>query len=184
MEKRDSTLDLKIRRKIYNHIRDFPGLHERELSRRLKIPLSTLDYHLHYLNRRNLITTNQEGQNICYYIVGNISSVDKKILTLLRQKMARKIIIFLILNNYSNNKEICDHIGLPSNTVSFHLNKLVKLRIIDRTKNGREMIYSIKNPDHISDLIIIYRKSFVDDAVDRFVDTWFKLNQNNIKKKD
>ena len=184
MEKRDSTLDLKIRRKIYNHIRYYPGLHERELSRRLKIPLSTLDYHLHYLKRRGLITTNTEKQNIRYYIVGHISAIDKKILSALRQKMSRKIIIFLLLNNNSSNKDICDHIGLPSNTVSFHLNKLVKLNLIDRNKTGREMIYSTKNPGYISDLIIVYRKSFVDDAVDRFVDTWFKIHPEHIKKKD
>ena len=184
MDKRDSTLELNIRRKIYTHIKKHPGLHERELSRQLKIPLSTLDYHLHYLSKRNLIAKNIEGKQSCYYIVGRVGTVEKKLLSILRQKMSRRIIIFLILNNFSNNKDICNHLGLASNTESFHLNKLVKLDFIDRSKMGREMIYSIKNPEYISDLLVVYQKSFLDDAVDRFVDTWSGLNPKQISKKD
>lgn len=183
MQRDGSTLDLKIRRKIYNHIKDHPGLHERELSRQLNIPISTLDYHLHHLKKRELITTNSEGYNISYYIVGHISKFDKKIISILRQQLPRQIIIFLLINKYSTNKDICNHLTLPSNAVSFHLNKLVKLDLIDRNKIGREMIYSIINQENISDLIIIYRKSFLDDAVDRFVDTWLKLHPKHIRKK-
>lgn len=49
----EQALDLEIRRKIYNHIVNSPGLYERELSRALNIPLSTLDYHLYYLKKES-----------------------------------------------------------------------------------------------------------------------------------
>ena len=44
-------LKLETRRKIYTHILKAPGLHEREISRVLNIPLSTLDYHIQFLNK-------------------------------------------------------------------------------------------------------------------------------------
>ena len=46
---RSEILNLENRRKIYNYIRDNPGLHLRELSRRLNIAYYNLDYHIRYL---------------------------------------------------------------------------------------------------------------------------------------
>lgn len=49
---KEDSLALETRRKIYNLILNYPGLHEREIARKLNLSLSTLDYHLHYLEKR------------------------------------------------------------------------------------------------------------------------------------
>ena len=63
----DLVLKLEIRKKIYNHILNYPGIHERQISRDLEIPLSTVDYHLYFLKKRNLISAIKTEGYVRYY---------------------------------------------------------------------------------------------------------------------
>lgn len=176
MGKKEKGLELKTRRAIYYHILKNPGLHEREIARQLDMPLSTLDYHLYYLKKRELIHAKSDGHYTLYYITGKIGARDKLILACLRQNVPRRVVIYLLLNKFCTHKELCTHLDLAPSTTSFHLKKLVEKNIINRKEIGRETVFSVIEPDHISDLIISYKKSFLDDAVDRFVDTWLELH--------
>lgn len=178
----NDVLDLDIRRKIYNYILKSPGLHEREISRELNIALSTLDYHLYYLKKRNLLRSILDGRYTRYYVAGDVGSKDKKLIAVLRQPSVRKIILFLLLHPHSSHKAVCKDLGLSPSTTSFHLNKLVDLEIASRLKIGKETSYNMKEPEYVSDLLITYKKSFLDKAVDQFVDTWFELHPKYIKK--
>jgi predicted transcriptional regulator len=175
-------IELEIRRKIYNYIVKYPGLHVRELSRALNIPLSTLDYHLYFLRRRNLIQDQSDGRYTRYYAVGTLGIGDKGALAMLRQTIPRKIIMFLLLYPRSFHREISNHLGLAPSTTTFHLRKLVELHVVKRIKIGRETHYQVREPEMISDLLIVYQRSFLDTAVDRFIDTWLELNPKYIRK--
>ena len=175
-------LKLETRRKIYTHILKAPGLHEREISRVLNIPLSTLDYHLFYLKKRGLITSQREKGYTRYYSAGKVSVQDKRVLSLLRQQVPRQIVLFLLLHPLSSHGIICDHVGVAPSTTSFHLKKLTELAVVERKSIGRETSYSILDSEYISDLIITYKKSFVDAAIDSFVETWFELHPRYLKK--
>ena len=178
----EKTLELKVRRKIYNHILKFPAIHKRELARELKIPLSTLDYHLHYLEKRGLITIQLDGTYVRYHASRDLGIKEKEILAILRQKVPRKILMYLLLQMQSSHRSIGNHLGLAPSTTSYHLNKLVDLEAIDRLQHGRETAYSIKEPEYITDLLIKYRESFLDAAVDRFIETWFELHPKHLRK--
>jgi predicted transcriptional regulator len=180
MKKKDA-LDLEIRRGIYNHISKSPGLHERELARVLNIPLSTLDYHLNYIKQRGLVRAKPDGRYTRYYITGNVGVREGKVISVLRQNVTRKIIMFLLLNPRSSHRDVSNHIDLARSTTSFHLNKLIDLELINYVQIGREKKYSINEPDHISDLLITYKKTFLDKSVDRFIETWFEINPNHVK---
>lgn len=180
--KKDLALELEIRRKIYNHILKSPGLHERELSRKLNIPLSTLDYHLFHLKKRNIISVHLDGRYTRYYIAEEISVRDKKLLSLLRQRVPRRIVIFLLLNPNSSHGIVCNHLGVAPSTTSFHLNKLGELDVLERKSFGRKTTYKIIDIEYVSDLLITYKKSFLDKAVDSFVDSWFELHPKYIRK--
>jgi len=182
MNKKEKAGELQTRRIIYKYILKHPGLHERELARQLNLPLGTLDYHLYYLKKQELVTTASDGHYTQYYISGKISSKDKKLIATLRHEALRKIIIFLLLENSSYHREICEHLKLARSTTTFHLNKLVELEIINRTQKGRDSVFDIKDPQHISNLIITYKKSFLDDAVNRFADTWLELHPRQLRK--
>lgn len=182
MDGKNKSLELKTRRTIYNFILKHPGMHERELSRKLILPLSTLDYHLYHLKKRNIITSKTDGHYTQFFAEGKIGAKEKKIIATLRKNVCRKLVMFLLLNKNANHKSIRSHLGLAPSTTSFHLNKLVNLEVIDFSQIGRETKYYIKEPDYVSDLLVTYRKSFFDSAVDRFADTWLEVNPKHLKK--
>ena len=182
MDGEDGGLKLEIRRKIFYFISEHPALHEREIARQLNLPLGTLDYHLYYLKKRRLIIGKSDGHYTRYYVIIKIGRKDKIILSVIRQKAPRSIVLFLLLRQFAIHRTIHNHIGLSASTTSFHLDKLVKINILERKQLGRETRYWVKDPEYISDLVITYKKSFLDDAVNRFVDTWFELHPKHLRK--
>ena len=181
--KEKDALELETRRKIYRCITKFPGLHERELSKKLEMPLSTLVYHLHYLEKRDLIMAKEDGRYTRYYPTKKIGARAKEIMSLLRQKMPRRIIMFLLLHPNAYHREICEEVDLAPSTTSFHLKKLVETNIAKKVTIGKETMYVINEPETVSDLLITYKESFLDSAVDRFADTWLKFGPQYIRKK-
>ena len=94
MKEEDITLE--NRRLIYNYILNNPGSHLRKISRDLKVNLSTLRYHLNYLENKELIVSKNENNLKIYFIVGKLGIKDKNISPLLQQKRFRDIILIII----------------------------------------------------------------------------------------
>lgn len=163
-------LELETRKDIvYNYILKYPGLHLSELSRKLNIPKSTMDYHLNHLKKQEVIVKKSGDGYIRYYIAKKIGENDKKILNLLRQAVPQEIIMFLLLHPESSKIKISTYLKKHPTTISFHLNKLTSTDIIEIIPNGNEKRYRIKNSEYISDLLIKYKESFLDDTIDEVV---------------
>jgi len=173
---KEDSLALETRRNIYDIILSNPGLHEREIARKMNISLSTLDYHLHYLEKREMIVSRKDGRYTRYFVSFKVGAQDKKTIAILRQNTPRSIVLFLLNNPNSIHKDICREVKKSPSTISFHLKKMVEAGIIEATSLGRETAYSVTNSDEVVKLLISYRNTFLDDAVDRFVETWSSLN--------
>jgi len=158
-------------------------MHEREIANRLDLNYGTLHYHLKYLEKRELVVTRTDGHYTQYYATGKVSRKDKKLLIYLRQKAKRRIIIHLLTNGPCMHKTLCEYIGLARSTTSFHLNILVKSEIIAREGRGREVYYHVCEPEYLSDLIITFEKSFGDNTVNKFAETWNGLYPSHLNKK-
>jgi len=91
----ENILKLETRRKIYNTILKYPGLHLRELSRRMNISFGTLRHHIAYLEKNNLIITKADHRYTGYYVSREVSQEDKELFNILRQKIPRKIILLM-----------------------------------------------------------------------------------------
>ena len=102
-----------------------------------------------------------------YYIEGSVEgSTERKIVSLLREEIPLKIVLFLLKRQNAKHKEILENFNITSSTLSYHLNKLVNLGIVDiptLEKKG----YSVRDNKEIMRLIKKYRliplsKSFSD----------------------
>lgn len=172
----EKALELESRRNIYDHISAVPGTHFREIHRRLKIPTGVVEYHLRYLEDRDLIVAKKEGRYKRYYITGTLGSQDKMLLSLLRQKFPRHILMHLLLNPHTTHKKLRNLFSISASTLSFHLSKLLKSGVIEQFKSGRENEYIVVDEDAIAKALIRFKKGFVDDVVDEFVDTWMEIH--------
>ncbi len=169
---REDYLALETRKKIYNLIASSPGLHKREIARELNMSLSTIDYHLHYMEKKDIVISRQDGKYKRYFISEKISAEDKRILSMLRQETPRKIVIFLLENPRAIHKEICKHLKKAPSTISFHIKKLIEAGVIEEIAMGKEKAYAVRNEEKVVDLLITYKSTFLDRAVDKFIDTW------------
>lgn len=181
--KKDEIFDLEIRKRIYNFILKYPGLHLRELIRKLNIPNGTLRYHLNYLKNRDLIKNISEDGYVRYYIVNKIGTYQQKILHILRQEVPRNIVLYFLLVCCASQIELSKSLEKHPTTIEFHLKKLINMgiveqarvddrgvivdfggiEIIDRNIVRNEIIYRLKDPYSAYDSIILYKKKSLND---------------------
>lgn len=170
MLKKDES-EIKTQRRIYQFIVKYPGLHKRELSRLSGIPYSTMDYHLYYLLKHDIIIQENDKRFVRYYAAGKIGLKDKKIMNILRQKSPRNIILYLLLHPHASHESLRNHLGLAPSTTSYHLKKLHSLEIIRSQPIGKESSYEIIDPEYMIRLLITFKSTLLSKTVDQFVHT-------------
>jgi len=170
----DDPLLLENRKRIYECVRGNPGLHFREIQRRTNMPIGVLDYHLNYLAQKGLVTvTRQEGFSR-YYPGGQIGADKMRLLSCLRQEIPRGIILYLLKNPGSTHGRLLDNFAISGGTLSYHIKKLVTRGAVSIEKKGRESLLTVVDPDAMTDLLIVYRRTFLDRLVDDFVAAYVK----------
>ena len=147
MISRKNILELELRKKIHDFIRKNPGLHMRELSRRLNIPKTTLLHHLKFMRKQELITINEIDGYQRIYVTKINGTKEKEILNLLRQKIPRQILLYLVIKTHCSQKELCDALEKSPAVISYHLNKLRKMDLIDAVKINNGIIQRWENPN-------------------------------------
>ena len=167
-------LDLENRRLIFNYIQDSPGAHLREISRDLNIYLSTLRYHLDYLEEEKLITCQKENNLKLYFASGKLNSKEKKLTPLLRQKRFRDIVLVILESPGSTSSQIAGRLAMHPSTVSKYINILEDQEILSHEKVGREKMYRIDDEKSIVELLMTYKKSFWDPFVDNVLDIYLQ----------
>ncbi len=177
MEQGDEALELQARNKIYSTIAQNPGLHFRELERRTSLAVGSLQYHLDYLEKAHLIRKEKQGKFTRFFNVRDSElGQDEAILSLLRQEHLRKIVVYLLTNKKTTNFDIAKAMLLSPSTISMHLKKLTEANLIGSKRRGRKLKYFIVDPQRVAAVLIGYRKSFLDEIVDNFVNVWQELH--------
>ncbi|MFO8110036.1 MAG: winged helix-turn-helix transcriptional regulator [Thermoplasmata archaeon] len=109
-----------------------------------------------------------EGKYKRFYVRGNIDSRDKARLAVLRKDLPRTILLYLMEFPGSTHRDISEVIDVAPSTLSYHLKKLMEGDMIICTDRR----YYVKNEEAIADLLIRYRRTFLDSLVERFVRRW------------
>jgi predicted transcriptional regulator len=120
--------ELQTRKRIYELIRDSPGIHLRELTRRLDIVIGSLQYNLHYMEKKNIIYSIKDADYVRYFVKDRkFGENERNILSFLRRTACRHILIHLLQNSTMNNKELSDAVALfPGILTSLQVRKLSK----------------------------------------------------------
>ncbi|HWG92397.1 MAG TPA: transcriptional regulator [Candidatus Thermoplasmatota archaeon] len=172
---REDALELETRQRIFQHVKKVPGAHMREIGREVGIPMGTLEYHLHYLVKAGVLVTREDGRYVRYFASDEGGRRERDVLACIRQETPRRITVHLLYHPGSTHGAILQNFQMSASTLSFHLKKLVTGTILRQEKEGRENRYWVIEPDLVARVLITYRKSFLDDVVDRFADVWSGL---------
>ena len=163
-------LQLEPRRKIYSFILNHPGVHFREISREMKIPRSTLDYHLHYLKKNELILVRKSGLYTRYFVSQTIGRDEKKAFSVLRKKTALHIVLVLSMRHVLSRAELSKELEISMSNVSYHLKKLIQAGIVEKFKENKIIKYRLKDEKETDKLLIKHREGLLDELVVTFYD--------------
>lgn len=172
----EAALEQATRNRIYQFITGKPGCHVRDVERSLALPFGTVAYHLHYLERSELVTTVQDGGYRRYYPSRSMGVRDKELLAILRRKVPRRIAAFLLIKPGANYEDLKAEFGLSGSTLHYHLDNLIQRGVVVSQREGRVIRYQVATPDDVGRVLRTYRPTFFDDVVDRFIDVWSGFN--------
>ncbi len=154
---------------ILREIQLNPGIHMRELQRRLKMPTGTLTYNLQVLEKEGKIYSRVEGGYRRYYALTLKRESERKIIAVLRLRTPRRILAYLLVNPGASQKEISEYLNISAGTLSYHMKKLVSMNIVEERKEGQIKKYWIKDEYTVKNLLINYRETFLDKIADSLI---------------
>ena len=144
----------------------------REIQRASGMSFGMVSYHLSYLEKHNLIKEKKDGNYARYYPV-TIDILDEKLLSLVRQRSVRTILLYVVTHEGCSHQEISTGVNLSPSTTTWHLKKLIEKGIVVSDKKIRGKAYSLSvSKERIISLLITYRESFLDSLVDGLLDLW------------
>lgn len=166
----DTILELKKRREIYEFILNNSGLHMRDISRKMNIPFTTLQYHLNYLEKKGYIISKDDGKYTRYFISLEIGEKEKRILNCLRKKTTLYIILWFFIAQQCSQKDLSRFLEKHPATISFHLRNMLHAGIIKQVSIDNGVIYKDALPNVIERVQISSEKIYI------LQDSWMIYN--------
>jgi predicted transcriptional regulator len=135
------------------------------------------------MSRRNILVE-EKSEHYTRYYCSPLDPEDKKLLTILRQRRVREIVLIIMVSKKAKYRFIVDELKMPTSTVSFYLKTLMDNSIVERTKVGYENVYTIKNEDRIAKILIAHQTTLLDTLVDKWAATWLENHFSTSETKE
>ena len=174
-------LELDSRRSIYDVVCKYPGTHLREISRTVNLSPNLVDYHLLYLEKRELVYSLQDGLYKRYFpkdAIGErksrdlISAPDKRIVSLLRQRVPFRITLLLLKNGPMTHGRMVESVQKSPSTISHHLDKLMKAGVVAKDEGKSEFV--ISSPAEIERILLQFNPQPA-SLTEGFLEIWDDL---------
>jgi predicted transcriptional regulator len=179
MDNESGALDLQCRKRIYEYIVNNPGVHFRELQRSLGMPVGSLEYHLRYMEKRELVSARNDAGYSRFYSKNKFNPEVKSIIAFMRQPIPRGILLFLLRERKSSHGGILVNFRISAATLSYHLKRMCNTGVLRVEKAGRESFFEICQPDKVEEIVIVYRRSFFNGIVEDFSLSWLMENSKD-----
>ena len=166
------SLSLSTRKRLFEHVEANPGIHFRQLARDLDMETGLLQYHLDELEDYGVLESEDHQGKRRMFVSRKLDEEERAILAVLRYETTREILLYLLENGPARNGAIADAVGVTPPTISWHLSNLVEKGVAEAVEEGRTTRYRVTNEELTVQLLVRYRESFVDRAVDRIIDFW------------
>lgn len=181
LARRGDLLDLDVRRRLFEQVRQYPGLHLRELARALAIDPNHAKYHLQALERAGLVSSKREEGYWRFFPresgpVGPADTVgakDKGVLSLLRRPVPLHVTLLLLDRGEATLTDLVNDVRVSISTLHYHLTKMEGAGMLQSEKLGRERRYRLSDRDRMVDQLIRYRPP--DSLVQGFLEAWEQL---------
>lgn len=165
---KDDRAGLETRRRVLHLVREYPGLHLREIARQLDVAVALVEYHLPYLEAAGAVRTESQDRYVRVFARGDgaPTSAERAMLGPLRSGTALQVVLYLLEHGPRRHKDICDGLGLGKSKLSFYLRKLEAVGLVAATDQG----FAVPRPERVGRLLLEHRPT--PDLRERFADLW------------
>ena len=159
---------LETRRRFLRMVRDYPGLHLREIARQMDTSVALVEYNLPFLVDAGAVRTEQDERYLRVYPVGEgaPTRAERALLGPLRSEIALHIVLFLLDRGPTRHKDICEALDLGKSKLSFYLRKLEDAGLVRQAKDG----FTVEKPARVKRLLLERRPT--PDLRERFAELW------------
>ncbi len=158
-----------MRGKIYEVVKDRPGIHLRGLEREAECSTGTVYHHIRKDQR--LQSRDIRGYRRIY--TRKVPSELHSSLAALNHEKRGSIISHLYMKSRRSTSEISRSLEIPLSTASKHLKVLREENIVKASVKGRKKYY--RNTEITIDALRRFGGSIISEFTDRFIDTWEQL---------
>ena len=141
LQNRSTLLSQPTRLEIYTFVKENPGVHFRGIMNNLSLSVGVVQYHLDILMQAGLLTVYSDGQNERYFTANDFKEADAKLIMLLRHRTTRNILSLLSSEGALTHKDVSEGLGLSSQALSWQMNQLRKIGLVEATKKGVNIRY-------------------------------------------
>ncbi len=149
-----------IRGEILEFIRANPGEHMSKIKRKFNLSTSSAVHHLSILEKNGIIIAHKDGKFKRYFANENgyRSTIDgeyKAIFSVLKNSNSKQIAMHLIANPHSTLSEVSMVTGLNPSTVHWHAERMEDVKIISKSRDGKNVRYFIENTETVEKVIAL-----------------------------
>lgn len=138
-----SFLNQTTRIQIYNFITNNPGINFRGICNSLTLPIGVVQYHLAVLMKGGLVSNRRDGRNKRYFESKKFSSIEMKIISVLRHETARKILIILHDDESASHGKLAQRLNISSQALTWNMKQLKESGLVIGLAEGNTIKYSL-----------------------------------------
>jgi predicted transcriptional regulator len=167
------------RMRVFQQVQQHPGLHQRDIARRLDMRPGHAEYHLRQLEKTGLLRTEKSGGYKRYYLTveplngpqdDHVPPADRAWLAVLREARPLELVAQLLQESPLTIGEVANRMDLAVSTTSYHVTKLEKAGILQRHREGNQRFVSLSDRERLIQVLLRYEPP--DDLVEGFEDLW------------
>ncbi len=133
----DELLKQENRKKIYEHIMNSPGDHFRAIQRAVELEVGTLSHHMNILEKEQLIVSEQDGNNRCFWVAGVKRDTGKIRLSRIQENILKEIHDEPGITQV----QIARRVGVSRKVVFYHVKFLANAEMVLEEKVKRRAHY-------------------------------------------
>src|SRR3989304_9213559 len=139
-----SVLSNATRVEIYDFIKANPGIQFRGICSQLGLSIGLAQFHLGVLKKAGLISFFRDGRYKRFFESKRFSNKEIKILSLLRHDTAKNILTTMLGRKSISHSELAHELSVTSQGLTWQMNRLKKDGVIQESKEGMKVIYSLE----------------------------------------
>lgn len=160
-----------VRRRVFRHVMDYPGVHLRGVEQQLGISSSLASYHLHQLDNEGWLRGYEMDGYVRWFPGPRsrraaMSRRERRLLGLLREEAAFRVTLLLLEQGAATHAQVVDALGLAKSTVTYHLDKMEHVGLLKRRENQ----VVLADPGLAEDLLMSFEPT--PDLLSRFRRMW------------